>query len=463
MYSSLIGARKLQAANQPRQRRGLPARLTTRPMASASDGAGALERSDFSFIDLGDSARTALMLAPRGRGDFRRQVEEVLARLVAVLLRQVPPMIVTVQTVFLRDAGQQAECEQIFKAFYGAAGPVTNFVVQPPCCGAALALEAWAIGGESVRVEHYGPQTLALSYDHVRWVYCAGMRPAASVSGIYHQTLDVLGQMRSALVQAGSSYEKVVRTWLYLGGITEPEGGAQRYQELNRARADFYRDIDFYGSLRAPLPSAECGMRSAECGAHSEPLPSDGRGGAQRAFPASTGIGMAGLGLVTSCLALETNRSDIALVPLENPHQTPAYAYHHRYSNQSPKFSRAMALLLGDYVTTWISGTASIVDSESQHPSDVERQTEQTLDNIERLIAPENFAAHKLKRAGASLQDVAKIRVYLKREADMPKCRAICERRLPGVPAIYAVADVCRPELLVEIEGIAFSRCSTAT
>jgi enamine deaminase RidA (YjgF/YER057c/UK114 family) len=467
MYASLIAASKPQSSKQPRHRRGLPARLTTRPALPCPDGAGAPERSDFSFIDLGDSARTALMLVPQGRGDFRRQVEEVLARLVAILLRQVPPMIVTVQTVFLRDARQQAECEQIFEAFYGAAGPVTNFVVQPPCCGAALALEAWAIGGDSVRVEHYGPQTLALSYDHVRWVYCAGIRPAASVYGIYHQTLDVLEQMRSALVRAGSRYERVVRTWLYLGGITEPDGRVQRYQELNRARSDFYRDIEFYGSLLAPLAGAACGVRNAECGVQndaggpqSDSLPTDGNGSPRRFFPASTGIGMAGLGLVTSCLAFETNRSDVALVPLENPHQTPAYDYHHRYSSQSPKFSRAMALVLGDYVTTWISGTASIVDSESQHLGDIERQTEQTLDNIERLIASENFAAHNVKRAGAGLQDLAKIRVYIKRGDDFAKCRAICERRLPGVPAIYAVADVCRSELLVEIEGVAFSRCS---
>ncbi|MBC7336590.1 MAG: hypothetical protein H5U01_10000, partial [Clostridia bacterium] len=37
------------------------------------------------------------------------------------------------------------------------------------------------------------------------------------------------------------------------------------------------------------------------------------------------------------------------------------------------------------------------------------------------------------------------------------KVKAICDRRLGEVPTIYAIADVCRPELLVEIEGVAFS------
>jgi enamine deaminase RidA (YjgF/YER057c/UK114 family) len=244
--------------------------------------------------------------------------------------------------------------------------------------------------------------------------------------------------MRAALAQAGSSFERVLRTWFYLGGITAPEAEVQRYQELNRARSDFYRDIRFRCSSLDP--KAPCGV-----------------------YPASTGIGAAGRGLVASCMALETRRDDVFLLPLENPLQTPAYAYDVRYSSQSPKFSRAVALVLGDYATTWVSGTASIVNAETCHVGDPERQTEQTIDNIERLIAAENFTRHGLKGAGARLHDLAKIRVYLKRSGDLAKCRAVCERRFGSVPAIYAVADICRPELLVEIEGVAFSRCQPAS
>ena len=70
----------------------------------------------------------------------------------------------TLQTVFLKDARDQAECEQLFAEFAGSKPPVTNYVLQPPCCGAALALEAWAIGGKSVRVEHFGSHALAVAY-----------------------------------------------------------------------------------------------------------------------------------------------------------------------------------------------------------------------------------------------------------------------------------------------------------
>jgi enamine deaminase RidA (YjgF/YER057c/UK114 family) len=386
-----------------------------------------------SCVDLGDSIRLALMITPRGPDKVREQIREALSAIRTILDKQSQPMAVTVQTVFLKDARDQAKCKRAFAEFYGPSLPVTNFVLQAPCCGAALAMEVWAIGGKDVRVEHFGPQTLAVSYDSVRWVYCAGVTPGASVRGVYPQTLDALGRLRASLADAGSSFERVVRTWFYLGGITEPGAGGQRYQELNRARTDFYQNIRF-----------QCSSLAA-----------NGSGGV---YPASTGIGTSGSGLVASCMALETRGDDVVLLPLENPQQTPAYAYDPQHSPQSPKFSRAVALVLGNYVTTWVSGTASIVDSESLHLGDPEKQTAQTIDNIERLIAADNFAAHGLKGVGASLRDLAKIRVYLKRAEDLAKCRAICERRFGPVPAIYAVAGVCRPELLVEIEGVAFSR-----
>ena len=402
------------------------------------------------FIDLGDSVRLALMLTPKSQGSFREQAEEVFATAQSVLQRQVEPMVMTAQTLFLREPGDRLECERILAAHYGEKRPVTNFVLQAPCSGAALAMEAWAIGGKSVRVEHYGPDTLAVSYDSVRWVYCSGIQPANG--GVYAQTKEALERMQTQLARAGSGFQHVVRTWFYLGGITDNEGGTQRYRELNRARADFYHDIPFCGELvrNGRRISSPRQARSGDAG------PGPG-GSAGVVYPASTGIGMWGEGLAASCMTLQTGRKDAFVLALENPQQTPAYAYPASCAPQSPKFSRAMALALGHYLTIWVSGTASIVDAESRHEGDIEKQTEQTIDNIERLIAQENFAAHGVKNAGAGLHDFAKIRVYLKHREDFQTCRAICERRFGAVPAIYAVADICRPELLVEIEGVAFA------
>jgi enamine deaminase RidA (YjgF/YER057c/UK114 family) len=401
--------------------------ISSNPELTSGKGAGV------SFVDLGDSVRLAVMLVPQKGGSFLEQTHEVLATLRETLAKQQTPMTVTLQTVFLRDEADRPECERIFREQLGEEGPLTHFVIQPPCGGEALSLEVWAIGGESVHLERFGPHGLAVSYDSVRWVYCAGVSPSSSSGGVYDQTMDMLLRCRNLLNSAGSDMSQVVRTWFYLGRITELEGDNQRYYELNRARTDFYHDLRFNCSLLDP--NAPRGV-----------------------YPASTGIGTRGLGLGMSCAALQTKRDDVFLLPLENPQQTPAYAYHPRYSPKSPKFSRAMALVLENYVTTWISGTASIVNSESIYPGDVVKQTEQTIDNIENLIAAPNFELHGIKGAGATLQDLAKLRVYVKRPEDYARCKAVCENRFGSIPILYAFADVCRSELLVEIEGIAFSR-----
>jgi len=389
----------------------------------------------YSSIRLGKATRVPLSLVPQGRGPLRDQVQEVLSLQDRVLKTQGMPLTVTSQTIFLREPADQKECERTLLDYYGAKGPATNFVFQPPCCGADLAIEAWAIGGPGVKIEYSGPHTVAVNYDGMRWIYCAGVQSGEASGGVYQQTIGVLEQIKAALARAGSGFQHVVRTWFYLGEITEVDQGMQRYKELNRARTDFYRGIEFHCSTIQPnIP--------------------------QGLYPASTGIGMRGKSLAAGCVALETQREDALLLPLENPQQTPAYAYPPHHSPQSPKFSRGVVLVLDNYLTTWVSGTASVIHSNSRHPGDIEKQTEQTIENIEKLISAENLRFHGIKHPGARLADLAKYRVYLKRPEDFPRCKAICEKHLGSVPAIYAVADVCRPELLVEIEGVAFSKRS---
>jgi enamine deaminase RidA (YjgF/YER057c/UK114 family) len=116
-----------------------------------------------------------------------------------------------------------------------------------------------------------------------------------------------------------------------------------------------------------------------------------------------------------------------------------------------------MAVSGGGRATIFVSGTASITDSETRWIGDAARQTTETLDNIEALISEDNLAGHRWPGKGARLDDLAFVRVYIKYQEDYEKVRAVCEDRLGELPAIYAIADVCRDDLLVEIEGIAFS------
>jgi len=387
---------------------------------------------EFSRVDLGKWTRVAMMLEPKGGGDFARQAGELFGRMRERLLAQEPPLTLTTQTVFLRNSEDQADCQRLIESHFGTQTPLTSFVHEPPVNDAALAVEAWAMGGPDIHLERCGPHALKLSYDDMHWAFSGGIDVGPDPKGVYAQTKQALEEMNKALCSAGASLEHAVRTWFYLGTITGAEGTSQRYKELNRARSDVYRHLNFHQRMPQRVAAG--------------------------IYPASTGIGMQGRRLTAGCLALQTKRPDLRLVALENPRQTPAYAYHPRYSPKSPKFSRAMALALKEYVTVWVSGTASIVDSESLHAGNATRQTEQTIDNIERLISAENLALHGIDRAGAELQDLAKIRVYVKRPEDVPAVRTVCSRRFGAVPALYAIADICRPELLVEIEGVAFSR-----
>jgi enamine deaminase RidA (YjgF/YER057c/UK114 family) len=436
MSARARGVGEPEALFEPTSDRQAQSSVQSSAMVFRRQPADSAAGEGFSSIQLGNSRRLSLMLVPRGRGSFKEQAREILSIKEQLLEQQSCGMTVTAQTVFLRDPDQLALCEKIFSDYYGAHRPVMSFVFQPPCCGAALALEAWAIGGEDVQVERFGSNTLAVTYNGMRWIHCAGIRSTKVTAPVYQQAMGVLEHMRSELEKSGSGFQHVLRTWFYLGGITETEGGVQRYKELNRARTDFYRDVDFH--CTAPQPSIPQGI-----------------------YPASTAVGSASPGLAAGCLALQTRRQDALLLPLENPQQTPAYAYHPRHSPQSPKFSRGVALVLDNYTTTWLSGTASVVHSISRHAGDIVRQTEQTIENIQRLISAENFVFHGIQHSGAQLSDLAKIRVYLKRAEDFSRCRAVCEQRFGLVPAIYAMADICRPELLVEIEGVAFTKAKS--
>lgn len=378
--------------------------------------------------------RLAIMVTPKCGGGVRDQTWETVSMMRAILRDQGEPMALTMQTVFVADAADVPAIQRLFEAYFDEELPLTLFVVQPPCNSSALAVEAWAVSTTTVSVGYHGPHLLTVEHNGLRWVYASAGAIHLSGRSAYEQSVEAFDALSKRLAAVGVPFENVLRLWLYQGGITEEEEGIERYRELNRGRTEFFDEVDFA----------------------SNPLIANGPGAG--IYPASTGIGTNEHGLVIASLAVQTDRDDVAVLSLENPKQMAASEYPKEYSAKSPKFSRATAIRMGDHMTTWISGTASIVDSETVFPGDAAKQTEQTLDNIENLIAAENFSRLGWDDAGATLGDLAKVRVYVKHPEDYETCRAVCERRLGQVPAIYAEASVCRPDLLVEIEGVAFSR-----
>ncbi len=389
----------------------------------------------YSVVELGQVRHVFASAVPRGGGDFEQQIRDALTTIEDVVGEEGTRGSIVQQAVFLRDIEQTETCRAIIKEFYGSELPATSYIPQAPCNNKLVSIEALGVGRgfDGVEIRRLSEQMVVTGHDGTEWVHLANITPRTEATSVYERALDVFEQMAAGLAEYGYSFNQVIRTWLYLGDIVGPEADTQRYKELNRARTDFFRNCRFGGAL---LPD---GWQDA-------------------VYPASTGIGSDGRDFMASCVALVTDRPDVKLVPLENPMQVSAFDYGRQYSPKSPKFARAMAVAAGDAASTFVSGTASITNSETQHVGDVAAQTAQTLDNIEALIGEANFDQHGMPGLGATLDDLALVRVYIKRQDDYLRARAVCEQRLGEVPIIYAVADVCRPELLVEIEGIAFSQ-----
>jgi pSer/pThr/pTyr-binding forkhead associated (FHA) protein len=389
----------------------------------------------YSMADWGDVRHVFAAAVPRRGTTLAEQADDALRIIEAVISVHGAHGAIVQQAVFLSDPALVDECRGIIHKFYGKDLPATSYIAQPPCEGKLIAIEAMGLGSgrKDAEITRISEQLVIARHSGMAWTHCALVAPRVNRGGPYEQGISAFRQLKVLLSGVGMRMEQVFRTWIYQGGIVAEEGASQRYKELNRARSDEFKGLRFL----------------------SDRLP---KGHPPKVYPASTGIGTEGLGLELSAIALATDRPDVLAVPLENPRQTPAYDYSANYGPKSPKFSRAMAVTCGNYAMIFVSGTASITGAETRHVGDAAAQANETLDNIAALISEENLSGHGLPGLGTTLAGMGLARVYIKRKEDYSRVRAICEERLGELPTIYAVADVCRPDLLVEIEGMALSR-----
>jgi enamine deaminase RidA (YjgF/YER057c/UK114 family) len=390
----------------------------------------------YSVVEL-DDVRQVLAVATGGPGgELRDQAREALQTIGAVHDQESTRGSIVHQTVFVARPELVADCRAIISDFYGEELPATSYVVQPVCQGKLFAIETLGVGRDNgeVHIERFGEQLVRVTHRGMCWLLCAGIGPRDGVTGVYNQTISALSRLRGLLAKRDVGFDHVIRTWYYLGGDADDEGGSERYGELDRAREAFFEGVEFLGGCQRACPVMT--------------VP----------YPASTSIGTHGHDLLLSCIALLTDRPEIVAMPLENPREALLLEASTRRHPEGPKFARAMALSSGSDARIFVSGTASSVESAATNSEDVESQTQQILDNIEALISESNLRRHGLPGLGSSLENLGIIRVYIKRQEDFEKAQAICRSRLGDVPAISTAADLLRPDLLVKIEGIAFSK-----
>lgn len=212
-------------------------------------------------------------------------------------------------------------------------------------------------------------------------------------------------------------YPHLLRVWNHVPDINAQHAGLELYRQFNIGRQDAF---------------LACGRQVAGA-----------------SVPAASALG-ARQGSALVLYAMASRRAPVAL---ENPRQVSAYRYPSQYGPRAPTFSRANLVSVGGRRVLFISGTASIVGHQSMHVGDVVMQTRETLRNIEALLL--QAATH-----GATGLSLAHLhyKVYVRHARDLPSVRAEMVRAVGArAPALYLQADVCRADLLVEIEAVAFT------
>jgi len=204
------------------------------------------------------------------------------------------------------------------------------------------------------------------------------------------------------------------RVWNYLADINGESHGLERYRQFNIGRQDAFLE---------------------------------GHRGATGNVPAACAIGLAGGPLSIAFMA-----GDQPAVPVENPRQVSAYNYPADYGPRSPTFSRAALVYLPGQEILFVSGTASIVGHQTVHADDVVGQTREALANVAAVVAEASRVCRTTVYALAELS----YRVYVRHAADFPRVRETLQP-LIGTAAeiVYVQADICRHDLLLEIEAMA--------
>jgi chorismate lyase / 3-hydroxybenzoate synthase len=168
--------------------------------------------------------------------------------------------------------------------------------------------------------------------------------------------------------------------------------------------------------------------------------------------PTASAVGVREGPLVIHALGLEAPGR-----PLENPRQVPAYSYSRRYGPLPPCFARATLVQVPREERPWllVGGTASILGEDSIHMRDPRRQAVETFENLARLVESARAKAQS-PDSGDPLAAFRELRVYIVRDEDADLLLAMVQERFPASTRVeFAQADLCRQELLVEIEGLA--------
>lgn len=265
-----------------------------------------------------------------------------------------------------------------------------------------LGVHIWLIDGTPVaRVESNGKILGSIFEDDcARYCRLVGLLPADVSRPRPEQAEAVLQQMDEALQENGFTFSHVFRTWFYNDDILS------WYGDFNAVRNRFFAEKKIFDGL----------------------------------MPASTGIGggnAASAALIAGLLALKPKSQAVQVAEVPSPFQSSAADY-------GSSFSRAAEVCFPQHRRIYVSGTASIDEAgKTVFTGDCEAQVKQTMEVVGAI----------LRSRGMDWADVTRALAYFKRAEDAPLLAQYRkDHGLAPFPVIVAENDVCRDELLFEIE-----------
>lgn len=362
------------------------------------------------FVTVGGDAEHYITIRASAGLSFEKQLAQI-NELYAEAMRAagLGPETAIFRRVFLSDAFNQAGTIAA-SSLGGAEGdPVAVSVVQqPPLRGSKIALLAYHLKTKTtLRKKRLSPNHLLVEKKGGRYLWSTGLRAhardAEPASG--PQTRKVFESLTGTLAALGGTLaEHCVRTWIYLRNVDA------FYQGMVHSRRELFAGEGLTGNTH---------------------------------FIASTGIEGA-----------SAHRTDVVMMDAYSildlePRQV-SYLKDHRMlcptKSYGVTFERGTRIAYADRAHLIISGTASIDRvGKVVHRGDVIKQLDRAIKNVEALL-----------RAGkADFDDLMHLIVYLRDPTDFWRVQDHLHSHFPSLPTVIVQGAVCRPEWLVEIEGIA--------
>jgi len=373
---------------------------------------------DVSAFSKNNVGEIHLFATSDSRKHFDGQLEDILQALARYLRENsIPAGSVVFTRYFVSDYANHAEVLNAVESYSRAEfkGCAVSIVQQPPMGNRKIAVWAYVINDRNREVYKAKPVSsseLILRRGDYEHIWSTQLVTDNGSTKSSDQTNAVFARLNHNLKQKGYSLkDNCIRTWLFVRDID------LNYPGVVEARKNFFEKFNMTKDTH---------------------------------FIASTGIegrhAHPGINVLMDAYSVGgVSRDQIRFLEARE-YLNPTYEY-------GVTFERGTSLDFGDRRHIYISGTASIDHrGEVVHRKDVSRQIERTFTNISALLAD----------AGATMEDVAQMIVYLRDPADTETVDAYLENNYRNIPKIVVLAPVCRPEWLVEIECIAIKESVNA-